>query len=372
MSKSTEKTLVDKCQKYLCPPGNGVFTVHTAKSLKDNYNLALYNTADADEVQSKWKASLEKLGSTNAPALLGVTSDTGGGIQRGANWGPLFIRSSLNLAQTEIIDVGDTRTIPHLLHDKYLNEETIHSCQDALYNGEDLPVSALSIAEDFAYDFFKTYPGRALVSLGGDHSVSYPLVKGWLRAKNDQKIKTAIIHFDAHTDLMDKRLGVDICFASWAYHMIELLDKPSDLLQYGIRSSGQPKEFWTKKLGVQQYWANDFKEMGVQSILNETLDYLRKREVDEVYISFDIDFLDATYASATGTPETGGLAPHEAIALIEGIGSEFKVTGADLVEVAPFVSSYMKDPKTLEPETTIQSAKSIVTKFFEVMEAACR
>jgi agmatinase len=45
---------------------------------------------------------------------------------------------------------------------------------------------------------------------------------------------------------MDERLGIDICFASWAYHMIDLLEKPSDLIQFGIRSSGQDK----KLLGV--------------------------------------------------------------------------------------------------------------------------
>ncbi|MEX1100161.1 MAG: arginase family protein, partial [Bacteriovoracaceae bacterium] len=237
-----------------------------------------------------------------------------------------------------------------------------------LYKGADLPVSSLSIAEDFSYEFFKAYPERGLVALGGDHSVSYPLVKSWLKAKKEQGKRTAIIHFDAHTDLMDQRLGVDICFASWAYHMIELLEKPSDLLQFGIRSSGQPKEYWTKEMGIQQYWAQEFKEKGVNEILDQTLAYLRKRNIDEVYMSFDIDFLDASYASSTGTPEKGGLSPHEGIAIIEGVGREFKTTGCDLVEVAPFVSSYMRDPKSLEPETTLQSAKLVINKFLEIMD----
>lgn len=362
--------MLSKAKEYLCPPGNGVYTVHTAKVLKDKYHESLYNTSDASEVKAKWKENFSKLSSSNGPALLGITSDIGGGIQRGANWGPLFIRSELKL--DGVFDLGDTKTIPHFLHDKYLNEQTLKQCQKELYNGKDLPVSALSIAEDFAYDFFKEFPDRALISLGGDHSVSYPLVKSWLKAKKEQNKKVAIIHFDAHTDLMDKRLGVDICFASWAFHMIEHLDAPSDLLQYGIRSSGRPKEFWTEKLGIQQYWANEFKSKGLKTIIDETISYLKERSIDEVYVSFDIDFLDAAYASSTGTPESGGLAPHEGIALIEAIGEEFKITGADLVEVAPFVSSYMKDPKSLEPHTTLQSAKSIVTKFIEIAQKQCR
>ncbi len=364
--------LVNRAKHYLCPPGNGVYTVHTAKGLKDEYHKKLYNTIDPKQVKNSWKESIQSLDSSTSPAILGITSDIGGGIQRGANWGPLFIRNVLNIDPSKVLDLGDTKTIPHFLHDKYLNEETIKRCQKELYESLDLPVSALSIAEDFAYRFYSEFPERALISLGGDHSVSYPLVKSWLKAKKEQNKKVAIIHFDAHTDLMDQRLGVDICFASWAYHMIDQLDSPADLLQYGIRSSGKPKEFWTDKLGIQQYWAHDFKKMGIGQIIDETLSYLRKRSIDEVYISFDIDFLDAAYASSTGTPETGGLAPHEGVAIIEAIGNEFKVTGADLVEVAPFVTSYMKDPKTLEPHTTLQSAKVIVNKFLEITLKQCQ
>lgn len=359
-------TLIEKVKKYLCPPGNGVFTVHTAKELKEDLHQGLYETVVPKEVEKKWKSSLENLSSDTRPVLLGVTSDAGGGIQRGANWGPLFIRNALGKELKKVFDIGDVRTIPHLLHDKYLNEKTIHSCQQALYNGENLPASPLSIAQDFSKDFFTNFPKKSLISLGGDHSVSYPLVKSWLESRKKQNIKTAIIHFDAHTDLMDKRLGVDICFASWAYHMIELLEMPSDLIQFGIRSSGQPKEFWTSSLGVQQFWAQDFKTMGTQKIIAETLTYLRKRKVDEVYISFDIDFLDASFASSTGTPEKGGLSPKDGIDIIEAIGKEFSVSGADLVEVAPFVSSYMKDEGIIEPDTTLKSSREILLKMIEV------
>lgn len=362
---------IEKCESYLAPPGNGVFTVHTAKVLKDDYHNQLYGECSAEGVERRWKKSLRRLEDSDLPVLLGVTSDTGGGIQRGANWGPLFIRSETDLSK-RVLDAGDVKTIPHLLHDKYLNRETIDSCRQALYSGKKLPVSALSIAEDFAGEFFKRYPDRALISLGGDHSVSYPLVKAWLKAKKEQGKRTAILHFDAHTDLMDKRLGVDICFASWAYHMLELLERPSDLIQYGIRSSGKPKEHWTGSMGVQQYWSKEFSEKGVGAILEETLAYLRERRPDEIYISFDIDFLDASCASATGTPEKDGPMPHDAVALIEGVGKEFKVTGADLVEVAPFVASYMKDPKTLEPETTLQSAKTVLEALLEATETSCR
>ncbi len=166
---------------------------------------------------------------------------------------------------------------------------------------------------------------------------------------------------------MAKRLGIDICFGTWAYHMIELLDKPSDLMQFGIRSSGQKKSFWEKTLGVQQFWNYDFQKQGVQKITEHVNNYIKENKIQEVYVSFDIDALDAKYASATGTPEQNGLAPHECIQLIEAISKECKITGSDVVEVAPFVASTMTTPMSPEPDTTLQSAAIIANKLLEVM-----
>jgi len=363
--------LIEKYSSYLCPPGNGVFTVHTAQENKSKLHNKLYNTDEPEAVRKQWLASLEELTKNTSPLLLGITMDTGGGIQRGANWGPLFIRDTL-LQQSSLakyLDLGDIRTIPHLLHDKYLNKETINECRNALYGSEqiDLPVSGLSIAEDFCDELHKVLPNNKVLSLGGDHSVSYPIVKSWIAAKRAKGIKVAIIHFDAHTDLMAKRLGIDICFGTWAYHMIELLEKPSHLLQFGIRSSGKPKEYWQDNLGVQQYWNYDFKDQGVDLISKQVTEYLKENQIEEVYVSFDIDALDAKYASSTGTPETGGLAPHECVQLIESVAAQCKITGADVVEVAPFVISSQKDPMSPEPETTLQSAAIIANKLLEVM-----
>ncbi len=356
---------LDKINSYLTPPGNGVFTVHTARKNKELIHQKIYNTVEPSEVQEAWRESLSSLNDSKKPCLLGVTMDTGGGIQRGANWGPLFIRSVLDL--NNFFDFGDVKTIPHLLHDKYLNENTIQNCQKALYQKETaLPVSALSITEDFCKEFYDNCPDKVLMAMGGDHSVSYALVKPWLIAKRQKNIKTAIIHFDAHTDLMSERLGIDICFGSWAYHMIELLEKPSHLIQLGIRSSGKDKEFWEQSLGVQQFWADEIKDNPAKA-LQQVLDYLKEEKIDEVYISFDIDALDQAYASATGTPEPGGLEPHHCSLFIKEISNYVKVTGADLVEVAPFVQSVENNDLAPEPNTTLLSSKIIMENLTEAI-----
>lgn len=351
--------ILDNFQYILTPPGMGVHTVHTAKEIREKFHQSFYHTVDLEEVKKKWSDSIVNLPQQKEVFIFGIPSDTGGGIQRGANWGPLFLRETIQYSP-DVFDIGDVKTIPHLLDDKYLNEETLKICRDENYDGKELPVSPLSIAYETAKILFDS--NKKILSLGGDHSVSYPLVKAWLETKKKQGTKVAIIHFDAHTDLMDKRLGIDICFASWAYHMIDLLEKPSHLMQFGIRSSGQDKSFWESKLGVQQYWAQDFRAQGIEKIIDETLNYLKKESIEEVYISFDIDFLDAKYASSTGTPEDNGPSPHEAIALIDAISENLKVTGADLVEVAPFVRSYKTKMESPEPDTTLISSGLILNK----------
>ena len=74
--------------------------------------------------------------------------------------------------------------------------------------------------------------------------LSYPLTKAYLKAKREQGKRTAIIHFDAHTDLLVERLGIDLCFGSWCTHILEFLPAPHHLIQFGIRSSGKPKSHW--------------------------------------------------------------------------------------------------------------------------------
>ncbi len=350
----------EKLSHLLCPPGNGVYTVHTGREFKEPLHNKLYQSIDPQVVIKKWKESINF--DSKKPLLLGVCSDSGGGIHRGANWGPLMIRNRMVTLDVheKFHDIGDVKVIPHLLHDKYLNKETINECQNALYNGLDLPVSPLSITESVTDIILKNK--TQFIALGGDHSVSYPLVKQWIKNRKEQGIKVAIIHFDAHTDLLDKRLGIDICFGSWAYHIIQELDSPDLLIQLGIRSSGQDKSYWENKLGIKQFWTNEIQAKGIVSIADEINEHLKNNKVDELYISFDIDSIDSDYVSATGTPEPSGLYPHEAVGLIKLIGGANIVHSADLVEVAPFVN--FKDISN-SMESTINVSVNIIEALLE-------
>jgi len=321
--------------KLLTPPGNGVFTVHTAREKKENLFKAYFDSTELNVVQKKWEKNLHNL-NTDKPHLFGIPSDNGGGIQRGANWAPLIIRELL-LNNTNFYDIGDVRVIPHLLHDKYLNPKTLKECQRALYGkANSLPVAPLSIAELALETIYKNHSEIKILGLGGDHSVSYPLVKTWLNSRKNKK-QAAIVHFDAHTDLLDKRLGIDLCFGTWTFQILNHLASTDHLIQLGIRSSGKNKAHWKKTLGVHQFWTDEIHDLGIEVVAKKIIQHFKKRGIKELYITFDIDALDAKYAAATGTPEPDGLTPPECSTLIRILSKEFKITGADLVELAPFV-----------------------------------
>ena len=189
--------------------------------------------------------------------------------------------------------------------------------------------------------------------------MSYPLVRSWIRARRAHGKRVAVIHFDAHTDLLGSRQGIDLCFATWAYHILPDLERSEDLIQLGIRSSGKSKHYWENGLGVKQYWADEVLQFPHQ-VKNEITHYLKKRQIDEVYVSFDIDAMDEKYASATGTPEPDGLTPDIPPLILDGISSVCKVTGADLVEVAPWVVRVRKESTQKDAgEVTLETAGEI-------------
>ena len=146
-----------------------------------------------------------------------------------------------------------------------------------------------------------------------------------------------MIHFDAHTDLLEERLGIDLCFGSWTTHVLDYLPSPDLCFQIGIRSTGKTKEHWEKTFGIKQFWAKEIIENGPVPTYEHICVKLKKEQVDEVYVSFDIDALDMSFASATGTPESDGISPHEAILIMEKIQTIAPITGADIMEIAPFI-----------------------------------
>lgn len=373
MTPPNKREFFSKIKHYMTPPGEGVFTVQTGSDKRLNLQTKMFGPEAVKEnrVRAIWEQSLTNTLPLSKCVVLGIPSDTGGGIQRGANWGPLYLRETLINSRENLgaYDIGDIRVVPQLLHDKYLNDETIKQVRKALYGSEEinLPVSPLSIAYDFAQNFHLLFPSKSLFMIGGDHSVSYPMVRAYLEAKKAQGKKVALVHFDAHTDLLDERMGIDICFGTWTSQVIPYLESPQHLVQIGIRASAKERGHWEKKFGHLQYWSSEVLETGPLKIGEEITVHLKNLGVEEIYISFDIDCLDAEYAGATGTPEAGGLSPHEPMVIMQTLFENFNITGSDMVEIAPMVKA--PGIKQIEPETTLLVAGALSTFLIQAMGA---
>jgi agmatinase len=169
-----------------------------------------------------------------------------------------------------------------------------------------------------------------LISLGGDHSISLPL----LRAAAERGGRPlALVHIDAHVDTWPDNFGQRYAHGSVFFHAIEerLID-PRRAVQIGIRSPVQKQIYdWTLAKGVTIITAHDVHELGPAAISERAAAVVGDMPT---YLSIDIDALDPAFAPGTGTPEIGGLATWQLQAMLRRL-SAVSFIGMDVVEVAP-------------------------------------
>ncbi|NWU72485.1 SPEB protein, partial [Pterocles burchelli] len=165
---------------------------------------------------------------------------------------------------------------------------------------------------------------------GGDHTITYPI----LQAVAEKHGPVGLVHVDAHSDTADTIRGERICHGTPFQRCLEeeLLDRRR-VVQIGIRGpSYDPNPYkYSRDQGFRVVPAEECWWKSLVPLMEE----VRKQMGDRpVYISFDIDGLDPTYAPGTGTPEIAGLTPVQALEIIRGCKG-LNIVGCDLVEVAP-------------------------------------
>ncbi len=346
-------------EEVLAPAGGGIHVVSTGLAETRALQRAIYGAARDEEIDEAWKSQLRAISEAKV-AVLGVPSDAGAGFVRGANQGPSQIRKFLlqdkghPIHSEGVIDVGDVRVVPHLLSGEMISAEQKARCRAALYGDahSPLPVAPLDQCALVLRSLRELNPALLPIVIGGDHSIGWPAFEtcySWSVAAGK---KVGLLHFDAHTDLLEERLGVRYCFATWAYHANELLQRDGRLVQVGIRASGKSREHWESTLGVRQYWPEEYQHKSTAAMVSEIAQRFEERQVDCLYISNDIDGTDSAFASATGTPEDQGLHPDQVSELSTELAKRFPLVGADLVEVAPPLSSNHAN----EPESNLKTA----------------
>jgi len=168
--------------------------------------------------------------------------------------------------------------------------------------------------------------GKVPVGMGGEHLVSWPVMKAVAEKYPD----LAIIHMDAHTDLRESYEGEALSHSTPIRKIANHIG-PKNVYSFGIRSGMKEEFVWAKENGMH------ISKFEVLEPLKEILPTLAGRPV---YVTIDIDVLDPAHAPGTGTVDAGGITSRELLASIHAIaGSDVNVVGFDLVEVAPIYDS---------------------------------
>jgi agmatinase len=174
--------------------------------------------------------------------------------------------------------------------------------------------------------------GRFPFVLGGEHA----LTAGAIRPLAERYPNLTVLQFDAHADLRDGYLGEHY---SHAAAMRRVLDYPHvSLVSVGIRAISREEVSFLEanRYRIHVHWAKDKARWSLEDIVAP----LRGRPV---YVTFDIDALDASVMPATGTPTPGGLRYEEALSVLREAAKAGQIVGADLVELAPLAGFHAAD-----------------------------
>ncbi len=247
-------------------------------------------------------------------ALIGVPMDLGVTNRPGARFGPRALRAIervgpynhaldvIPFREFRCADIGD---VP--FESRYSLEDSIAAIE-AFY----LPIAAAGVRP---------------LSVGGDHSVTHPILKA---VGKEQPV--GCLHIDAHCDTSGAFEGAKFQHgAPFRHAVLDGVLDPERTVQVGIRGSAEYLWEFSYEAGMTVIHAETFAELGLGEVIR------RAREVlgaGPVYVSLDVDGIDPAFAPGTGTPEVGGLSPLEVQGLLRGC-ADLDIVGGDVVEVAP-------------------------------------
>ncbi|NNC77156.1 MAG: agmatinase [Woeseiaceae bacterium] len=243
-------------------------------------------------------------------AVTGVPFDTATTNRPGARFGPRSIRAASTIMAWER---------PYAMEFDPFDKLAVVDYGDCNFDFGH-PETVPDAIEKHASGIIDQGPG--LLTLGGDHFIAYPLLKA--HAKKHGK-PLSLLHFDAHSDTWadtNDRIDHGTMFY-WAakYGLVN----PATSVQIGLRTTNPDT------MGFNVFDAPWVHQRGIDETIAATAAVLGDTPV---YLTFDIDCLDPSYAPGTGTPVCGGLTTHQAMSILRGLAG-INVVGMDVVEVAP-------------------------------------
>jgi agmatinase len=247
-------------------------------------------------------------------ALVGVPMDLGVTNRAGARFGPRAVRSVERIGpynhglgvvprgECKAADIGD---VP--MRSRFSLDNCI---------------------EDIAAFYGRIHAaGVRPLSVGGDHSITYPILKAL-----GQDRPVGLVHIDAHCDTMGEIDGSKFHHGGpFRQAVLAGALDPERTIQIGIRGPAEILWGFSYESGMTVVHIEDVDRLGIEGVV------AKAREIvgdGPTYVSFDVDGLDPAFTPGTGTPEAGGLTPREAQAILHGLKG-IDIIGGDVVEIAP-------------------------------------
>jgi agmatinase len=262
-------------------------------------------------------------------AVLGVPFDEGTWGQPGERYGPRDLRESSQEYNHDLTEgfyyIDGDRTVLKGKHWADLGDVEVWPTVPAL-TGEKVTAAVRAILAK------KAFP----IVLGGDHSITFPIVRGF-------DIPLTVIHIDAHLDTWNGAPG-NLDHAS---HILRVAALPhvKKIVQIGMRGLANDPEAVgnARKIHTTVFTSEEIHRHGVASVVAQIA------QSENIYITLDVDVLDPTVAPGTGTLEPGGLSFQELHDLLTALPAKGKLVGLDVVEVNPY-----RDPSGRTAQTAVR------------------
>ncbi len=251
-------------------------------------------------------------------AIVGAPFDIGTTYRSGTRFGPQALRRISSLYTTYNYEMG-----VDLRESLAICDVGDIFCPANITKGHD------QIAKGVAHILSQ---GAMPVILGGDHSIGYPCARGVAECIEGN---VGIIHLDRHVDTQEKDMDEIMHTCPW-FHATNLPNcPPRNLVQIGIGGWQVPRPGVKagRAMECTVLTVQDVERLGIAKTVEIALEVAWKG-ASAVYLSFDIDSVDAGFVPGTGWPEPGGLLPREALAILRGVANE-GVAALEVVEVSP-------------------------------------
>ncbi|HEA6209096.1 TPA: arginase [Staphylococcus aureus] len=294
---------------------------------------------------------------TKAIDIIGAPS-TFGQRKLGVDLGPTAIRyagliSRLKQLDLDVYDKGDIK-VPAV------NIEKFHSEQKGLRNYDEIIDVNQKLNKEVSASIENN---RFPLVLGGDHSIAVGSVSAISKHYNN----LGVIWYDAHGDLNIPEespsgnihgMPLRILTGEGPKEFLELnsnVIKPENIVLIGMRDLDKGERQFIKDHNIKTFTMSDIDKLGIKEVIENTIEYLKSRNVDGVHLSLDVDALDPLETPGTGTRVLGGLSYRESHFALELLHQSHLISSMDLVEVNPLIDSN---------NYTAEQAVSLVGTFF--------